>query len=107
MQLPAWERNRDKLYHYKRREPTDSPLYRILYHHREEFEYRYEELFQQQYGFLGKEVLEAFDAYLNCGVLRHGCVRAVCEHCDHSTLIAFACHAYCTSFACCVKSSVG
>jgi len=91
MQLPAWERNRDKLYHYNRREPADSPLYRILYHHREEFEFRYEKLFQQQYGFLRKEVLEVFDAYLNCGILRHGCARAVCEDCEHSVLIAFSC----------------
>jgi hypothetical protein len=36
-------------------------------------------------------VLESFDAYLNCGILRHGCARAVCEECNHSELIAFSC----------------
>ena len=50
-------------------------------------------LFQHKYGALRHEVLEAFDAYLNCGILAHGCARAHCENpeCRHSELIPFSC----------------
>ena len=41
MEVSAWAKNRDKLYHYNRREPENSALYRLIYHYREEFEYRY------------------------------------------------------------------
>ena len=73
LELAAWRKSKEKLHYYNKRHTENSPLYRILYHHREKFEYRYEELFQQQYGFLRTEVLKAFNAYLNCGIYRHGC----------------------------------
>lgn len=91
LSLPIWTNHRAKLFEYSRREPEKSELYHIIYNHREDFESRYDELFQEQYGFLRKNVLESFDAYLNCGILKHGCARAVCEECNHSELIAFSC----------------
>jgi len=91
LSLAIWTNHRSKLFEYARREPEKSELYQIIYNHREDFESRYEELFQEQYGFLRKNVLESFDAYLNCGILKHGCARAVCEKCNHSELIAFSC----------------
>ena len=91
LSLPIWRNHRAKLFEYSRREPEKSELYQIIYNHREDFECRYDELFQEQYGFLRKNVLESFDAFLNCGILKHGCARAVCEECDHSELIAFSC----------------
>ena len=36
-------------------------------------------------------MLHAFDEYLNCGILAHGCARAYCANCKHSSLIAFSC----------------
>jgi hypothetical protein len=51
----------------------------------------WEERFQPEYGCLRNEVLKALDAYLNCGILAHGCARASCEKCSHSILIAFSC----------------
>jgi hypothetical protein len=36
-------------------------------------------------------VLEALDAFLNCGIFRHGCALACCQKCSHSELIAFSC----------------
>lgn len=90
--LPSiWERHSSRLYEYSRREPEKSALYQILYNYRDEFEQRYEELFEEWYGFLRGNVLDSFDAYLNCGILKHGCARAVCEECNHSELIAFSC----------------
>ena len=91
LSLAIWNHNRERLYEYRRRSPESTELYRLIYNYREEFEYCYEELFQERYGFLKSHVLESFDSYLNCGILRHGCARAVCENCDHSELIAFSC----------------
>ncbi len=42
-------------------------------------------------GFLERMSPQSFDAYLNCGILRHGCARAHREECNHSELIAFSC----------------
>ena len=88
---PAWERSRKKQLRYARRRPEQTPLYRVIYHYRDEFERRWEEVFQEKYGALRHEVLEAFDSSLNCGILAHGCARACCERCGHSELIAFSC----------------
>jgi hypothetical protein len=90
-QYPTWESARRRLGCYKQRHPEESALYRLIYHYREEFEYRWEELFQNRYGVLRREVLDAFDRYLNCGILLHGAARAHCEKCNYSILIAFSC----------------
>ena len=87
----TWERSRKKQLGYARRRAEQTSLYRVLYHYRDEFERRWEELFQEKYGALRHEVLEAVDAYLNCGILAHGCARTYCEKCHHSELIAFSC----------------
>ena len=75
--FPSWERSREKQLNgyarrYTRRNPEQTILYRIVYHSRQELEYRWEDWFQQKYGALRKVVLEAFDAYLNCGMHLHG-----------------------------------
>ena len=89
----AWERDKEQLQHYRRRTPAITPLYRIVSSCREDFERSWEDLFQHEYGALRHEVLDALDAYLNCGILAHGCARAACEDpdCNHSTLIAYSC----------------
>ena len=45
--LPSWERHSSRLYEYSRREPEKSALYQLLYNYREEFELRYEVLFDE------------------------------------------------------------
>lgn len=69
----------------------DCALPRLVYEYRDELEWCWEDRFQPEYGALRDEVLAAFDAYLNCGILLHGCARVECEKCDHSELIAFSC----------------
>ncbi|MCB0319808.1 MAG: transposase zinc-binding domain-containing protein [Bdellovibrionales bacterium] len=54
-------------------------------------EYVWDDRFQPEYSVLRDEELKAFDAYLNCGILLHGCALAECEECPHSELIAFSC----------------
>lgn len=62
-----------------------------MYHERERLQWLWEERFQSEYGCLRDEVLAALDAYLDCGLLAHGCARACCTKCQHSRLIAFSC----------------
>jgi len=87
----VWEQSKKKRFSYLRRRPEETPLYRIVYHYREELEHVWDDHYLQRYGTLRRLVLEAFDRYLSCGILRHGCARARCEHCNHSKLIAFSC----------------
>lgn len=76
---------------YRRRTPTDSPLYRIAYNERQNLEHHWEQLFEQEYGCLRHEVLDSLDAFLNCGIIAHGCARILCDTCNHSELLAFSC----------------
>ena len=87
----TWQLAERQLQRYSRREASDSVLYRIVYALRDELEWQWELHYQQGYGVLRDIVREALDAYLNCGVLAHGCARASCESCGHSELIAFSC----------------
>jgi hypothetical protein len=86
-----WEHGKSKLQHYRRRQPEESPLYRIVYHGRDELPRVWEDRFQPTYGVLRDEVLETFDEYLNCGLLQHGAARVYCDTCKHSLLVAFSC----------------
>jgi hypothetical protein len=87
----TWETSKKQLTVRTRRRPEETVLYRLVYQYRDELEWCWEERFQSAYGALRDEVLNAFDAYLNCGILLHGCARAECENCHHSELIAFSC----------------
>ena len=61
----TWEQSRQKLLGYARRAPEETILYRTIYHYRQDLEYQWEDVFQSNYGTLRREVLQAFDAYLN------------------------------------------
>jgi len=87
----TWEKAKGELQHYRRREPERTTLYQLVFHGRDELPRVWEERFQGIYGVLRDEVLKAFDAYLNCGLLSHGAARAYCDSCHHSILIAFSC----------------
>ncbi|MCB0328966.1 MAG: transposase [Bdellovibrionales bacterium] len=87
----TWETSKKQFTTRTRRRPEETVLYRLVYEYRDELEWSWEDRFQSDYGVLRDEVLAAFDAYLNCGILLHGCARAECEKCDHSELIAFSC----------------
>ena len=93
MDYPSWRSAREQVVRYTARRPEETTLYRVVYHYREQLEYCWEELFSERYGILRDEVLRAFDRYLDCGTLKHGCALACCENeqCNHSMLIAFSC----------------
>jgi len=91
MELVRWERSRAFAKTYRPRKATSNALYRLVYYYHEELELVWQERFQQSYGAYRAEVREAFERYLSCGVLAHGCARARCESCNHSILIAYSC----------------
>ena len=108
MLVPTWERQKNELRAYARRIPASTPLYQIVRAGRDKLEQYWELLFEYNYGALRFEALQAFDKFLECGMLVYGCAKAECTNpkCDHTELIAFSCHSYCTSCACCVNSGV-
>ncbi len=107
MEQPTWERSkRRQLKQYSRRRPEETVLYRVIYHYRDELERRWDELFHEHYGSLRREVLDALDRYLSCGILAHGCARARCEKCNHSRLIAFSCKRRCLCPSCDTKRAL-
>ena len=75
---PSWQDSRAQLTSYRTgggsRKKRLGPSWHIIA--REALEYSWEELFAQSCGALRRGVLDAFDRYLNCGNLRHGCARA-------------------------------
>ena len=91
MEYPPWQSSEERSGKYTPRKPWDEPLYQLIYQYREELEYKWDELFFEKYGHLRPEVIDAFDRFLNCGILRHGCARAQCQKCNNSILIAFSC----------------
>jgi len=36
-------------------------------------------------------VKEGFEAFIECGILGHGCLRVRCADCAHEKLVAFSC----------------
>ena len=72
---------------YRRREPEKEPLYQILAEHLETF-------LQQARTFehrLPLHVEKEMRAYLECGLLAYGFVRARCEDCGTGRVVAFSC----------------
>ena len=72
---------------YARHAPERTLLYALAEAHYPDFIARIEAEGRSLPGY----VREAFDAYLRCGVLEHGFLRVVCEHCRAERLVAFSC----------------
>ena len=78
--LKRWDTCKDKLQHYRRRQPDKSVLYQLVYHGRDDLLRVWAERFQSGYGVLRDEVTQTFDAYLNCGILRARCGKSLLRH---------------------------
>ncbi len=76
---------------YHPRMPYDSPLWRLLNNHYENFERCYEERFEQKYGFFRPVIGEVVRNYLTCGDLKNGFARVRCGDCCKEYLLAFSC----------------
>ena len=85
---------------YHPREPTDSPLWKILHNHYEDFNAGYGEHCEKQYGFFRPVVDEVVEEYLRCGDLHEGFARVRCTNpeCKHEYLLALPTPSYCRVF---------
>ncbi|EMR0528118.1 transposase zinc-binding domain-containing protein, partial [Pseudomonas aeruginosa] len=72
---------------YARHLPERTLLYALVQAHYPDFIARLE----AQDRPLPEYVREEFETYLRCGVLEHGFLRVVCEHCRAERLVAFSC----------------
>ena len=72
---------------YARHRPEDTVLYQIVEQHVEPFFQAVGEQGASLPGFVHKE----FEAYLRCGRLEHGFIRAKCTDCRHEHLVPFSC----------------
>jgi hypothetical protein len=75
-------------YHYQRHEPEKTTLYKLIQANWLPFQQQVErDLGYPLPDFVNKE----FEAYLRCGILAHGFLRAQCASCHHEMLVAFSC----------------
>ena len=79
---------------YHPRDPTASPLWKLLDDHYASFRSHYPAVFEKRYGFFRPVVDEVVEDYLACGDLREGFARVRCTGagCDEEYLAAFSCH---------------
>jgi hypothetical protein len=76
---------------YKRRTPEKSALYKIVFHHFQEYENIYPDKYEKDFGFLRKIIPKTIYKYLDCGILEHGLARVRCSQCGKDFFVAFSC----------------
>ena len=85
---------------YRPRRPRQTPLYRLVEQHHEQFQRVYAERYQKRYGFWRPVIADAIDRYLKCGDLRQGFARVRCPDCGHELFVAFSCRRRCLCPSC-------
>lgn len=85
---------------YQPRRPRETPLYKLVAAHFDEFERVYPERYQADFGFWRPVIRESVDEFLKCGDLHHGFARVRCEKCGHDFLVAFSCKKRCVCPSC-------
>ena len=79
--------SREGVRQYSRHRPEETLLFRAVQEHLSSFLC---EAAASGRG-LPRYVVQAFEAYLGCGILAHGFSRAYCTDCHRSLLVAFSC----------------
>ena len=72
---------------YNRRNPSDSPFWKIVAAHYDEFERVYPERYGAKYGFYRPVLRIAADKFIKCGDLREGFARVRCDDCGHGLFV--------------------
>jgi len=76
---------------YRRRHPERTVLYRVLFHHFEEFLSEYENRFQKSFGYFRPIIQKVVEKYLDCGNPSCGFARIKCQQCSKEYLLTFSC----------------
>jgi hypothetical protein len=78
---------------YRQRDPTASPLYRLVVEHFAGLKASYPERFEKTYGPWQGHWDRVIEKFLSCGDLSYGFARVWCDTCRHTYLRAFTCSA--------------
>ncbi len=76
---------------YRARNPKDSPFFKLVSEHFDDFEEKYPELFEKSHGFWRPSIRWAIDKFLKCGDLTEGFAKVRCPDCKHEMFVAFSC----------------
>ncbi len=76
---------------YRARRPCESPLWRLLDQHYDEFQQVYDERYQKRYGFWRPVIAGTVEKFLACGDLKQGFGRVRCPRCRYEFFVAFSC----------------
>jgi hypothetical protein len=76
---------------YKPRRFDESPLFKVVYQHFENFQDAYYRTYSQDYGFFRHIITHTIERYLTCGDPREGIARYECPRCNHSIAVPFSC----------------
>jgi len=90
------------LFTYKRHQPEDTLLFKLI----KEYYPLFENHLNEKGRTLPIHVKDEFEAYLKCGLLEYGFLRVKCCNCSHERLVAFSCkrRGFCPS--CCAKRMI-
>jgi hypothetical protein len=76
---------------YKPRRPRESPLFRLVEQHIEEFLRVHPERFAKEHGPLRPVVERVLREFIRCGIPEHGFGRADCDACRATYVVALNC----------------
>ena len=85
---------------YRPRRPWQSPLWRLLDQHYDEFQRVYDERYQKRYGFWRPVIERTVEKFLACGDLKQGFARVRCPRCRYEFFVAFSCRRRCLCPSC-------
>ena len=91
---------------YRARRPRESPLWRLLKDHFDEFLAVYDDRFAAAHGPLRSVIPGAAKKFLKCGILDYGFARIRCPECGDEFLLAHSCKSRCLCPSCQKKRQV-
>jgi hypothetical protein len=69
----------------------ETPFFKIVHDHFDEFEKVYPERYQAKYGYWRPVIRKSIDKFLKCGNLKEGFARVRCPDCHEEFFVAFSC----------------
>ncbi len=91
---------------YRSRQPETTDYYRIIEGSYERFEGVYDEHCLEYWGYLRPKVMQAINAYLDCGIAESGMARVMCEKCGANHFVCFSCRQRGICSSCTTKRSL-
>jgi len=85
---------------YSRRNPSESPFWKIVHDNYGEFENIYPERYAAKYGFWRPVIGVSTGRFMKCGDLREGFARVRCDDCGHDMFVSFSCKVRCFCPSC-------